>query len=322
MRPFVLLGLVTLIVAACEDTASPTESGGSRGRIAANRVDGTHGLDFTTIDAPGSEFTVGLGVNSSGAIVGFFVDNNGQHGFLLFNGTFTQIDFDSDPNRNTTARGINDAGDIVGNYSGVDGRRHAYLLRGGTYTSFDPPGAVGTAALGISLSSGDIVGFFADNNGQHGFLMNASNLTSSTALNFPGAVNTRATGINDAGDIVGVYFGTSGVNHSFLLSGGRFTSLDVPGAIDTEAWGINDVGQIVGYDLRGDIQSFTEPGFPAPVAEVHGFLLSGGPFIPVNVSGGIDTQVFGINSTGAIVGSYGTPDRVEHAFVGTPRIVP
>ena len=60
MRPFVLLGLVTLIVAACEDTASPTESGGSRGRIAANRVDGTHGLDFTTIDAPGSEFTVGL----------------------------------------------------------------------------------------------------------------------------------------------------------------------------------------------------------------------------------------------------------------------
>src|SRR5437870_13847834 len=107
MRPFVILGLVTLVAAACEDTTSPMPSGapGSGGRIAANRVlDGTQGFEFTTIDVPGAEFTLGRAVNSSGAIVGIF-GSNGQHGFLLSNGRFTQIDFNSDPNGNTTAVG-------------------------------------------------------------------------------------------------------------------------------------------------------------------------------------------------------------------------
>src|SRR2546427_468017 len=240
MRPFVILGLVTLVAAACEDTTSPTPSGapGSGGRIAANRVlDGTQGFDFTTIDVPGAEFTLGRAVNSSGAIVGIF-----------------------------------------------------------------------------------------GSNGQHGFLMNASNLTNFTTIDFPDAFFfTRLTSINDAGDIVGWYLDASDGGHGFVLSGGRFTSLDVPGAPHTEAWGINNVGQIVGYDLRGSIRSLTEPGFPAPVAEAHGFLLSGGPLIPVNISGvggGVNTSVMGINSTGVIVGGDGGTPNVGHAFVGPPRVGP
>jgi len=327
MRPFVILGLVTLVAAACEDTTSPMPSGapGSGGRIAANRVlDGNQGFDFTTIDAPGAQFILGHAVNSSGAIVGWFFSSGGQHGFLLSNGTLTQIDFNSDPNVNSMAAGINDAGDIVGDYSGTDERRHSYLLREGTYTTFDVSGARHSTALAIN-SNGDIVGIFSNNSGAHGFLANASNLASFTTIDFPGALNTTAAGINDAGDIVGVYLNTSDEIHGFLLSGGRFTSLDVPGALATQALSINNVGQIVGGDVRGGIRSLTEPGFPAPLAERHGFLLSGGLFIPVNISGvggGVNTRVFGISSTGVIVGQYDGTDGVTHAFVGTPRIVP
>ncbi len=39
---------------------------------------------FTTIDPPGSVWTLASGINSEGEIVGFFVDANGMnHGFLL-----------------------------------------------------------------------------------------------------------------------------------------------------------------------------------------------------------------------------------------------
>lgn len=321
MRPHLiraaLVGAMLGLLAACQ--ADSVFSSADRALAANGVLGGTQGFNFTRIDAPGAAFTVGRAVNSGGAVAGWFF-SGGRHGFLLSNGTLTQIDFNSDPNRNTTALGINDAGDIVGGYSGTDGRTHGYLLSGGTYTTLDPSGAVFTVARAIN-SRGDIVGFFFDNSGLHGFLTNASTLTSFTTINFPAAVATQATGLNDAGDIVGLYLDTSGGIHGFLLSGGKFTSFDVPGALATLAWGINNVGQIVGFDQRGGIPSLTEPVFPAPRAALHGFLLSGGQFIPVDVSGvggGINTCVFGINSTGVIVGQYDGTDGVTHAFVGVP----
>jgi uncharacterized membrane protein len=325
MRPHpthaALVAAILGVLAACEPGSILSHADRT---VAANQVlNGTQGFDFTRIDAPGAAFTVGRAVNSGGAIAGWFF-RSGRHGFLLSHGTFTQIDFNSDPNRNTTADGMNDAADIVGNYRGTDGQTHGYLLSGGTYTTIDPSGAVFTTARAIN-TSGDIVGFFFDNSGEHGFLTHTSNLTSFTTINFPDAVATQPGGINDAGDVVGSYVDASGRVHGFLLSSGRFTSFDVPGALFTLAWGINNGGQIVGFEGRGGIASLTEPVFPAPVADVHGYLLNGGPFIPVDVSGvggGINTGVFWINSTGVIAGQYDGTDGATHAFVGVPLAVP
>ena len=112
------------------------------------------GGSFTTIDVPGSSFTAALGINDTGQIVGIFLDASGTGhgfllsggillpsmfpasvahpttasttparlwefssrtaGFLLSEGSFTTIDVPG--SSGTQALGINDTGQIVGNF--------------------------------------------------------------------------------------------------------------------------------------------------------------------------------------------------------------
>jgi probable HAF family extracellular repeat protein len=73
----------------------------------------------------------------------------------------------------TFAYGINDAGQIVGEYSDASGS-HGFLLSAGKYTTLDDPSAGGplssTVAWGIN-NKGQIVGSYRDSaNHEHGFL--------------------------------------------------------------------------------------------------------------------------------------------------------
>src|SRR5215469_2835305 len=68
---------------------------------------------------------------------------------------------------NTVARGINDAGQIVGYFSDSNGT-HAFFLSDGNYTIIDVPHA-STQGRGIN-ASGQVVGYFTDSTGTHGFL--------------------------------------------------------------------------------------------------------------------------------------------------------
>jgi uncharacterized membrane protein len=136
----------------------------------------------TAIDADGVD-TDASGINDQGDIVGDYSDSDldaTQHGFLLHQGVYTTIDDPlvdtSQPGQGDGASGINDAGDIVGTYSGdSDGTPHGFLLRHGVYTTIDDPeGAQGTDANGIN-DAGDIVGDFSDAGGTwHGFLRHLS----------------------------------------------------------------------------------------------------------------------------------------------------
>jgi probable HAF family extracellular repeat protein len=287
------------------------------------------GFTFTTIDAPNSIFTVARVVNSLGDIVGWFMDTGGKrHAYLLSNGSFTQIDFNNDVTRQTTADGLNNGRDIVGDYRGTDAKTHGYLLSGGTFTTIDPPGSVRTTARAIN-SSGDIVGFFRDSTGFHGFLVNKNNLASFTTLDFPGATFTFATAINDSGQIVGLHGDSAFVDHAFVRSpADTFTAVaDVPGAVDTDSWAIDNAGRIAGFydDFGRALLSGLEPGgapFPQPVAELHGFLRDGSALTRVNisgVSGGVNTCIFWVRDDGVIVGQYDSPDGRTHGFVGTPK---
>lgn len=97
------------------------------------------------------------GINHRGQIVGYYYDNAGNaHGFLYSSGTYTTLDY---PDGGfTTANGINDAGQIVGNYNGG-----IFIYSGGTYTAVDI--SSGYVAHGIN-NKGQIVGYY----GNHGFL--------------------------------------------------------------------------------------------------------------------------------------------------------
>jgi uncharacterized membrane protein len=95
-------------------------------------------VTFTTIDPPGTIFTIAAGINPQGDIVGRYYD-----------GSVCNL---------ALACGAD------------DGHNHGFLLTGSEFTSIDFPGAFLTAVSGID-NRGDIVGVYVDTNRQgHGFL--------------------------------------------------------------------------------------------------------------------------------------------------------
>src|SRR5216117_3208661 len=82
----------------------------------------------------------------------------------------------------TSANGMNDRGDIVGNYS--EGRTYrGFVLDNGTFTTIDVPGATFTSANGIN-DRGQIVGTYFSV-GLHGFVLDKGTFTT---IDVPGPV--------------------------------------------------------------------------------------------------------------------------------------
>jgi probable HAF family extracellular repeat protein len=111
---------------------------------------------FTRIDVPGGTGSGALDINDHGEIVGAYADAQGKtHGFRLRKGVFTTIDppgavdVPGSPGFAATAPfGINNRGQIVGQYADARGL-HAYLLDKGVYRTIDPPAGPGTTATDI-----------------------------------------------------------------------------------------------------------------------------------------------------------------------------
>jgi uncharacterized membrane protein len=206
--------------------------------------------NFTTIAVPGQFATHANAINDSGRIVG---DSNfSRHGYMLDAGKYTTIDPAETVNL-SEARGINDAGQIVGNFGTSSGLVRSYLYVSGQFTTIQAPGAIDTSAASIN-NAGQIVGSFYDGKKITGFLYAAGKFNT---IAVPGAFQTFPLGINDTGDIVGDFIDATGT-HGFLDAGGKFTAIDVPNGIQTIASGINNLGQIVG--AFEPIGSIPEPG--------------------------------------------------------------
>jgi uncharacterized membrane protein len=264
--------------------------------------------------------------------------------------TFTSIDF---PGATfTTARGINNHGEIVGAYL-IEPPRHALLIKGGQFIPLAP-----TTILGTNFSEaykindrGEIVGQFHDDNGlAHGFLLSKGVLTT---LDFPGASETFALGINESGTVVGFWDlldadGNLLVEHGFAWQNGAFTEVNFPGSVDTGVNGINARGDLVGlWDTglteqghgfvcsKGQCFSFDVP-FPESVFTqaddinalghitgiyvdmdnvLHGFIVVGTNFTRVNFPDATGTSGWGINSDDQIVGIYSTADGSVHGYL-------
>lgn len=89
------------------------------------------GGTFTAVDYPGAAvpgnywFTEVTGINDAGTMAGFMRDQSGPHSFVDVNGTFTLVDFPG--SASTYVYGINNAGQLVGNYNLPDGASHGFL---------------------------------------------------------------------------------------------------------------------------------------------------------------------------------------------------
>jgi uncharacterized membrane protein len=186
---------------------------------------------------------------------------------------FSSLDFPG--STLTRGRGINNHGEIVGGYFIVP-PSHAYLFKAGQFAPLAPSTVLGTnpsQAFEIN-DRGDIVGLYSTDIGTHGFLLHKGVVTT---LDFPTASDTLAIGVNEAGTVVGYWDivdsdGNLLAAHGFIWKDGNFSQIDFPGAGATYLYGINARGDIVG-EWDSDIFGTT----------VHGFVLTKGQFITVDV---------------------------------------
>jgi uncharacterized membrane protein len=94
-----------------------------------------HNGTYTLLDPPGSVYTIAIGINDSGQIVGAYCLTlaacsepfNGIHGFLYSNGTYTTIDLPGPTQNYTDLAGINNQGVMVGAYTDANGLIHSFL---------------------------------------------------------------------------------------------------------------------------------------------------------------------------------------------------
>ncbi len=233
---------------------------------------------------------------------GQIVGEYGSLGFLYSGNSFTSIVYPT-ASHETGASGINNVGQIVGYYDWGYPGQASFLYSGGSFTSFVYPTASGdTYARGIN-DTGQIVGSYIDTKGQYrGFLYSGNSFTS---IDYPGATQTLVFAINNAGQIVGYYIGSDGIHRRFVYSGGSFTSIiDYPTPSGyTTAFGINNHGQIVGSYIDTK-------------GQYRGFLCSGGLFMSIDYPGASHTWPYGINDRGQISGYFAGTG--VHGFLATP----
>jgi uncharacterized membrane protein len=158
---------------------------------------------YTDIPGPsGTELVGALGINDSGAVVGYYEDTAGVHGYLLQGNKYTTLDV---PGAVATfATGINKTGKIVLFWIDSSGNAESSLYDGKTYTTINVPGVPNSLAWGIN-AAGDVIYEWEDAIlVTHGALLHSGKYYK---FDYPNSTNTNRgnAGINDKGDIVGSY---------------------------------------------------------------------------------------------------------------------
>lgn len=223
--------------------------------------------------------------------------------------SFTSLDFPE--GTLTTARGINNHGQIVGAYR-IDSPKHALLIKGGKFLPLAAATLLGSTNSEAYKTNdrGDAVGaYISDDGATHGFRLRKGVVTT---LDYPGANFTRAFGVNQSGVVVGEWAvlddsGNIVAYGGFIWKDGVFTNANFfPGAGVGAPLGINEKGDMVG----GWSTDLSSP-------DLHGFVYSGGRFSSFDVPfpGGSATQPNDINELGQVVGLYNDADGLNHGFL-------
>ena len=215
------------------------------------------------------------------------------------------------------------------------------------WQTIDVPGATGGTGLTAINSAGDVVGYFADNAGVHGFVRNHRG--DYQTFDYM-ALITEADGISAHGDIVGWYRmpGEPAMAfHGFFRSrDGELTALDYPGHKNTVLEKINADGTIVGCYHDNDMSASMHavwlqngrwhaleaartmgnaitPGDQTTVGRFvdpstgrsHGWITTASGTTTLDVPGSLATNPLGINPAGDVVGFYRDTALIYHGFL-------
>ena len=166
-------------------------------------------------------------VNNHNIAVGSYLNRGGRDRSYTYNiktGKFTLVTKPGAPTGGSApslaAFGINDAGDVVGDYTASGGVIFGFIkLAGGAFHTIAVSGAAETVALGIN-DNDTVVGAYIDGTGNsqtiHGFIWRiGGSLT--TMVDDPNATGLSfIDDINNEGDIVGSYIDSHGDFDGFL----------------------------------------------------------------------------------------------------------
>lgn len=222
-----------------------------------------HNGVYTNIDYPGGSGAA-RAINARGDVVGGLGDANGAHGFLLRDGKITKIDYPGASG--TIAFGINNTGDITGQYTTKFGLVFGFILSDGTFHRIRIPASDFTGAHGAEDNGRVIVGdvVLSADSSTYGFLRNKPGDIQLLAP--PGTIFpcSHARGINERGDVAGAFAIANtadechGPNRGFVFRQGVYDVIDPPGSLDTFVFGINDDGVVAGVftDKNGGLHGF------------------------------------------------------------------
>jgi len=160
--------------------------------------------DFQTVHYPGHLYEIPQRILPDGTILGcrhdadFSTTGLSMHGIVIGRKVTSELDIPVSMTNGATP----DRHRLVAQAMNMStGFNQAFTIDDGVINPIHIAGAIVSTAWDVD-PRGDVVGFYRDANGFHGYVLSADGLTTTT-LNAPGATATRAFGINARGDVVG-----------------------------------------------------------------------------------------------------------------------
>jgi hypothetical protein len=162
-------------------------------------------------------------VNNHDVAVGSYLNSAGRYRGYTYNiktGKFALVTKPGAPAGGNapslTASGINNRGDVVGEYTATGGIVDGFIkLAGGAFRTITVPGATQTIAFGVN-DNDTVVGAYIEGTAIHGFIWRLGGKLT-VMVDDPNANNvTIINDINNKGDIVGFYEDSHGNTDGFL----------------------------------------------------------------------------------------------------------